>query len=292
MREICLMLAALSLSASACHRFPSEANEKQSSPKVLETPSPSVDLLAKFRNDLETIDISSPGIGKAQQEFRELFPPDSQSAEEGFRIFRSLHQRFVDECNRKLVRNAELQAVLGRFPVIHDQTLVLQEKIDEQVRAEIKNQYPDALAAIGEGRVVFKSQEGDWFVAPDVNYYVDEVLKGYDFPYKEYLEFVNQEERDAVAEDAALFISWEGLRQKIIRYEMFARKHPDLAETQAEIVPRTQRYLSWYLEGLDNTPLDQSAYESWKKFLQENKDSRYYPQVQKRYTEHEAQKPE
>ncbi|MCI0614236.1 hypothetical protein L0244_14715 [bacterium] len=134
-------------------------------------------------------------------------------------------------------------------------------------------------------------EEAQVYLAEDVDFLVKTatVLNG---ELREYITFHANEFREPIAGDATLGISWEELRKRIMRFEPFAREHPDLLETEAEIKPELDRLLWMYLVGLDNTPaydlrdtgeIDTELRKSYATFLTEDHTSSYYSLISEAY---------
>jgi hypothetical protein len=128
--------------------------------------------------------------------------------------------------------------------------------------------------------------EGFWFFNPDAAW-LAEAARQIACPVSDLLIFLRGERPTVVAADAGLRVGWVDLGQRIVRWDRFARTHPDLPETSADVTPELNRYLSWYLCGLDNSPayhrdtriLDSALRASYKRFVAENRDSSLWPFV-------------
>ena len=97
-----------------------------------------------------------------------------------------------------------------------------------------------------------------------------------------------------VAEDAGLLIGWDDLRQRIGRWETFARAHPALPETRDIVRPEVVRLVAFYVIGVDNTRaydersrspggtlrIDPQLMASYERFLIENRGSAYYKVIE------------
>lgn len=92
------------------------------------------------------------------------------------------------------------------------------------------------------------------------------------------------------AADAALMIPWDEVRARAMAAEAWLRENPGLPEA-AEVETWMQNYMWIYLRGLDNSPifpfgsdrLDPQLQASYGHFLEENRDSRFYQQVEEFY---------
>jgi len=163
------------------------------------------------------------------------------------------------------------------------------EDMDDNVKKRIENRHALSLRELRDYRrcgIRFILSEGDWYIAVDPLYLEKAAteLKG---EYGEFIRFSASESMLRMADDAALLVTWEELRNRIIRRERFARSHPDIPETEKEILPGLRRWVQWYLVGIDNTraydivgrtgtgKLDPGLKNSYEAFLAENRDSGY-----------------
>lgn len=152
----------------------------------------------------------------------------------------------------------------------------------------------------------FSWGEGDWYPAPDPAFVSDVAGK---LPLGELGAWVTlwaAETQQRVAEDAGLVIGWDDLRRRIGRWEAFARAHPELPETQVEVLPHVANLVAMYVFGIPNTRaydtrsgetpvydvrvggappagarawtmrIDPQLKSSYDRFLAENRDSAYY----------------
>lgn len=152
----------------------------------------------------------------------------------------------------------------------------------------------------------FSFGEGDWYAAPDPAFIAavaDKLPLG---ELREWVTFWAGEQSQRVAEDAGLVIGWDDLRQRLGRWEAFARAHPELPETQVEVLPHVANLVAIYVFGIPNTRaydtrsaetpvydvraggppparagawtmrIDPQLKSSYDRFLVENRDSAYY----------------
>jgi hypothetical protein len=86
--------------------------------------------------------------------------------------------------------------------------------------------------------------------------------------------------------DAALLVPWDAVRVRAMAAESWLREHVGLPEA-GEVESWLERYMHVYLRGADNSPifplgtdqLDLTLKTSYEAFLEENRDSRFYPRV-------------
>jgi hypothetical protein len=95
--------------------------------------------------------------------------------------------------------------------------------------------------------------EGSWYGAPDPAFVAGVAGK---LPLGElgaWVTFWAAETPQRIADDASLVIGWDDLRQRIGRWEAFARAHPKLPETQVEVLPHVANLVAIYVFGISNT---------------------------------------
>ncbi len=128
----------------------------------------------------------------------------------------------------------------------------------------------------------FSAAEGDLYPAQDSATLLEFVPR---LPptLASYIRFRAREDAQEVGGDAALALSWEQLRQRLLRWESFARGHPQLPETSAEIQPAIRGLAESYFFGEDNTPtfdgqtgrIAPALVASWKHLATLDRESRY-----------------
>ena len=100
-----------------------------------------------------------------------------------------------------------------------------------------------------------------------------------------YIRFRAKEDAQTVGADAALALTWEELRQRLLRWEAFARGNPQLPEIAAEVEPAIHGLVQTYFFGEDNTPtfdgqtgrIVADLVASWKHLASLDRGSRYQP---------------
>ncbi|CAM4337634.1 hypothetical protein [Paenibacillus tarimensis] len=109
------------------------------------------------------------------------------------------------------------------------------------------------VQALLDGGYKLETQEG--YIYPMVDYgslrkyetYITDALS-------DYIELKALESDQRTASDAAIVISWDELAGRALAAEEFVRKHPDSPEYE-EVLTLLERYMTVYLQGLDNTPI-------------------------------------
>jgi len=104
----------------------------------------------------------------------------------------------------------------------------------------------------------------------------------------DYFNIESLDKNEGFEEDAAITVSWECLRRKIIRYDEYLYRIKKLQCTYiiSEIKNKLFLYLSSYLRGLPNSRIDDCINDvkrSYEAFLEENKKSIYYSTIKKYY---------
>lgn len=134
------------------------------------------------------------------------------------------------------------------------------------------------------------SYEGSEYLKEDLDFLLDasSITAG---TYREYVRFSLNECRKAFVDDGILMISWDDLRQRIIRWEQFANQHSHLPETENDIRPQILRMVDIYLAGIDGSRILKSEdiliddlRKSYETFLKENTSSAYYDKIRNVYS--------
>jgi len=205
-------------------------------------------------------------------------------------------------CNRDFFKRKEYQELLNvishnnpnRISSISNEIFNLDplkhyEKQEDELKNNIKKNYGEALKELYEYRkcgLNFMWGEGDWYLKEDMDFLAtfSSVLKG---DIRDFIIFYSEENKIIIIQDAALIISWDELRETIIRLENFIKSHPDLPETETEIKRRFHFLAQWYITGDGNDPgyvlrtgnIRPELKKSYEHFLKENTGSSYYPLV-------------
>jgi|GEM_PF-1932797 len=97
--------------------------------------------------------------------------------------------------------------------------------------------------------------EGDFYLESDPQYFLQRFGSKLSKAFREYLKLKSVEVDRHFAQDAGLIISWNELSDRIAAWESFIQKYPDTdyaAEARQEYF---ERYLYFYVNGLDNSRL-------------------------------------
>jgi len=68
-----------------------------------------------------------------------------------------------------------------------------------------------------------------------------------------YVRFLSHEDAETIGADAALNLTWRQLGDRLLRWEDFARSHPQLKEIDSEVKPHILNLADLFLFGTDNT---------------------------------------
>ena len=271
--------------------------------------------IASYRQFLDKLDAGDyRSIPIARDEMQRLFskaPEDT--AVEAFKVFRIFYSRAATRVAgfygqaRKEEYQATLNAIISGDPqrlgivtnsLFNDDPLQTLQSYDEAFQKQIEERYGPALKDLRDMRdsgILFYWGEGDWYPGEDDEYLLNagSFIKG---DYLDFLRFQAEMGRERVAHDAALLISWDALRQRIILCENFEKKHPELPETKNEVLRELHRLVWFYLCGMPNTYaydwtamridpetalIDPELRKSYERFLSKNIDSAFFPVISK-----------
>jgi len=143
------------------------------------------------------------------------------------------------------------------------------------------------VAALKRYRVAglrFYPSEGDWYLAQDFAFIAEAATALKLGELAAWTRFKAREDRQLLAEDAGLQVTWEDLRERIARWESFARSHRALPEVATDVESHVRWLAAVYICGLPNTPayghgppgIDHALKTSYGRFLAENRASSYY----------------
>lgn len=131
------------------------------------------------------------------------------------------------------------------------------------------------------------SMEGCYYVEEDNNFTIQKYSNFLSQPWKEYLLLRNKEDNRFI-NDGAVAMPWDELRHRIIYWENFVNKYPNFPENN-EIKAKLADYLEWYITGKyaydrgEGDVLGFELKESYEKFLNQDKKSKFYPTVETWY---------
>jgi len=268
--------------------------------------SPPVDSMAKYKNVLQNLKTSqAASILTAKEEFYKSFAKNDKKAQDGFRMFMHFYEDVIEKSSEQFFANENFANFLLQFYEIADGTFSSPmqgfDKMDAQRKDQVRKQHAGELEEfiryVKCGIKIAADGEGGWYITEDFDFLCD-MLRDYPADINHYLLFMKEESKQDVIMDGGLVIPWDDLRKRIIRFEEFARKHPDLEETKTRIQPEIRGLVYVYLAGVDNSPvfdweLEKTSPElktSYETFLKENKNSAWHSTVQQIYKIHEKHK--
>jgi len=257
--------------------------------------SSTLEIYKEFLKGLDNTNIASIAIAK--EKYRDIFKNSDENAEEGFRIFRIYYTGTVRKASyRSLFKNKDLQKALNDIgkTVNEGREDPLDKLSGSKDFKDIKKTYKNEIQILYEYKsngIRYSCGEGTWYFIEDNEYIVKEVLDGFSFDLKNYIYFLAKEMKYTIGQDAGYSITWDELRQRIIRWEQFSQKYPELEEVKREVIPKTKTMMGHYLIGIDNTriyewgktELKQDLRNSYHNFIKENTESKYHELVSKIY---------
>jgi hypothetical protein len=149
---------------------------------------------------------------------------------------------------------------------------------------------PKLSAALSKAGWKLISREGNYEVA-ELPGWPENRLKGVlSRRYEAFFHMRSREIREGFAEDGALVIPWDKLRERIIARELFLKKYPGFIEND-HVRHDIEHYLKVYLRGMDNSKifdlktnrLKKPLQASYEKFISQNKRSEYYNLIREYY---------
>jgi len=236
-----------------------------------------------YQRQLSDLDVSRPeSVCAARTSLRALMPnanPADRAAM--FRAFRAFYIESV---------SASVPAFTKQMAPHADdiETSLTHSEPHEALRALLQRRPDIAKAGAGWFQCGFSVMEGEGDLYPDQDpatllEFASELPPG----LASYIRFRAREDAERIAEDAALQLTWEQLRERLARWERFAKDHPQLLETHSEVEPAIRSLATLYFFGIDNTPtfdfttglLNPELLASWQQYVALNRDSRYQPLI-------------
>lgn len=249
---------------------------------------------------LHLLDLSDENsIAIAKDAFVEIFSDSRDVADDGFRNFMYFHKMVIMRIDNAIYDDFKLQDFLyeidGSSENCLDKPLGGIEECIQKAGIIISEhgKEVDRLKELKRIGVRFVQCEGMMNPFEDFSFYNREVLKGFDLEINDYVNFIAEEYKKIIFCDEAIRIPWDDLRKRIIRWETFAKNHPDLSETNNHIKETLQKLVHLYIFGGANTPaynysepcreIIPDAKKSYEIFLIENKNSNFYGLVEHVY---------
>lgn len=151
--------------------------------------------------------------------------------------------------------------------------------VTEEAYEQDLNKVNDELSKIG---IKAKTSEGMIYLVENNDFSMQKFV-----PYlgKDWKDFyvIRKSENNELFDDGALVITKEELRRRIIAWEKFLNTFPDFPENN-EIKAKLNCYIANYLMApydfsVDNNKISSESIKSFSNFLEQNKDSKFYPIV-------------
>jgi len=225
----------------SCRQDNKSTGEKEDS--VVNVPATKVESPVPFyKAILKKLDTTEVGsVTVAAEKFSELFAKaDTAQADSGFIAFSSFYDKIGSNVNEQHVKDsANYMAYVPGFSSQHAKKTAA---TDERVKQLKANGFTIDIS------------EGSTYIRQDRNF-----LAKYFYPLvspvmKEYLVQLNKENEEGFLEDAGLVITPVELSNRLILWEKFLTKNPTFPF--ADDIKQQQRgYLTFLLEGIDNSPL-------------------------------------
>lgn len=150
-------------------------------------------------------------------------------------------------------------------------------------KCDVQKEYQDSVELVKERGFDITMEEGGLYITENPEYILKMFSKYLSPQWNEFLSYRKNELINGYNEDAALMITWDILKNRIIFWETFLSKDPNFYEKDV-IQYKLSDYFYSYLVGMNNTPifefesdnLRSDVKESYENFLTSNKNSKYY----------------
>jgi hypothetical protein len=264
------------------------------------------DLLSRYENELDKLSKNDfTTILLAKDRFIELFRGKDKLADAGFRLFLKYYEKVI-ALQPRIQDSSPLWNLLTAMametsrsqtgtPGISLTTIDYVEAFNSaksQEAADIKKKFASEYSLVLKYRMCginFQTGEGMWEFKKAYRFLLQNVLKDFTIPIKEYVRFMAQEDEIRLAEDAGWLVPWDDVRQAIARREEFIRKNSSLKEG-VEISRDVKNLILCYLRGMDNSPAYDKNFrllpeiqDSFARFVAENRNSSFNALVEGLY---------
>lgn len=241
-----------------------------------------------FLSKLNKDDVNS--ISVAIKEYKRIFQAknDFVSQEKAFEEWELFYNDILKREDDKLDKNSELENDLWNAEQINYKLYAKQtaQKETKEYIRELKKNGIDVYFSEG----YFYLFQNPQFIYQHFSSYLSESKK-------EFQKIRTKEITEGFTEDAMVIIPWDSIRKRIINWEKYVKKYPESKEVSFIQEGLIRQYLSVYLSDRLYDDVDEDGFEipeekqelrkeikeSYKLFIKENKDSRYYPVVRKYY---------
>ncbi|MEZ4525697.1 MAG: hypothetical protein R2941_07240 [Desulfobacterales bacterium] len=265
--------------------------------------SQSSDSMTAYRKALANLKTSQKeSILAAREEFHKSFPKNDKYVQDGFRFFMEFYDKVLEESRGQFFSKEKFLHFLSEFYEIADgnysNPLRGFDRMEQERKELVRKQYAAELEEFIRyakcGIKIAPDGEGGWDLRQDFDFLCD-MLRDWPVDANKYLVFMKEESKQDVVMDGGLVIPWDELRKRIIRFEEFATRYPNLQETKTIIEPELKWLLHVYLAGLDNSPvfdweskkMNPELKKSYEIFLEENRNSAWHRAVGKVYRIHQ-----
>lgn len=191
-------------------------------------------------------------------------------------------QKILSILNKEFIKDEKLNILVERYGIFKNHKVILQRN-KNQLIYKFGNYLDENGIKIGYG-------EGNIFLYFDPIYVFKELNGVLPKNIIEYFILESIDIDEGFEEDAGLIIPWDMIRRKIIRYDMYLDKisNIDCLYIIKATKEKIYTYLNAYFKGLPNSGIDEcikEAKSSYEKYLEENRNSKYYEIVKKYYHE-------
>ncbi|WP_375560045.1 hypothetical protein ACE193_20355 [Bernardetia sp. OM2101] len=215
---------------------------------VVETTNPSEEYQT-FVSSLDTTQMSSSK--KAAEKYKELYTSATpEQADEGFLIFDKLYNSLAFNLDEQHYKNSSKSGEYDKY----DQIAGIYNGYNDGKDAPPEMMsYHNELASHGFG---IGMTEGSTFILQNRDFLKDVFYDKVSESMKKYLVQKNKEAKEVFSSDGGLMISPTRLAERVIWAENFMKENPTFHSKLMEEVKWSKKsYLTYLLEGMDNTPL-------------------------------------
>jgi hypothetical protein len=213
--------------------------------------------LARYKAMLARLDTKTPACLETARKELETFQGGHADSQAALRAFRQFYLARMGEQEQVLSGPGTWRIVYGYWQLPPDLHPLVPHPLSviRLVKSAAASENPTLTAqldAILKWPFAVVQSEGDWYLQPHAEWLVKAAhwLPG---PLAEYLAFRLRESTEVVEEDAGLMMTWDELRQRIGRWDDFARAHSSLPESQDEVIPAVKSMFWVYTCGSDNS---------------------------------------
>ena len=232
---------------------------------------------------------SIKSVFRAADELKNRFKNNDSKSEVAIRQFDQFHKRVIANLNHTIAINRASTVIWKIFRYEKKHIFRIRDSNSNKyfinIRDKIKSHDAKILYKehkelfrileqnIHEGLLVYSGHEGFIYVRIKDKLFYENILKNYRVPLKYYITM--REKHKKWVWDAAT--SWPVLRKRLVAYECFAKKNPDLKETKEKVLRQISLMMDTFLCGVDNTriydygtvTLNKELHKNYKIYLSE-----------------------